>query len=288
MPSITKSSQIGQKQARALCNMNPKERLDFIAEGLPVIYESATSLFAASQQLKKHPREAQILEGFAEEECAKILILVDVARCPEKVISSRIGNMINWFYDHLARLLYAEAQKWKPVSVSQLQEYVDGGRKSHFLEGEFGEYILPNWSIFTRENTLYADVERQEDGSINWSSPLRDRLRFEGFKPASIQIADALSEYGVFSLGGLKILHEVWGVVDFTTERDCGEHDRLCAKTISKLDDAKLISSSATERNWRSMFDAWQMPMYHIDFSKIPVQLEELLERQERMFPHDY
>jgi hypothetical protein len=57
-----------------------------------------------------------VLKGFAEEEAAKILILVDAVRCPPKLISSKLKRIVGWFYDHLARLIYAEAVAWKPGS----------------------------------------------------------------------------------------------------------------------------------------------------------------------------
>ncbi|MER9185932.1 hypothetical protein [Mesorhizobium australicum] len=52
-----------------------------------------------------------------------------------------------WFYDHLARLLYIEAQDWRPTDLNELRTYVDQQRRSHYLEGHVGEYILPNSNI---------------------------------------------------------------------------------------------------------------------------------------------
>jgi len=102
--------EIGFRQGRGLANIDAQTRLAFIAEGLPVILDSARSLLTASQALKGFPREAEILEGHALEEAAKILILVDIARCPEKLKARRVGPMVGAFYSHLARMIYAEAQ----------------------------------------------------------------------------------------------------------------------------------------------------------------------------------
>src|SRR3546814_17502594 len=66
-------------------------------------------------------REATVLEGFAEEEAAKALILVDLIRCPPKQVARRAAAMIKTFYDHLGRLIYADAQHWCPTDVDQLQ-----------------------------------------------------------------------------------------------------------------------------------------------------------------------
>jgi hypothetical protein len=63
----------GLGQARILCRTPTNERLDLIAEGLPIILESARGFWTASEQLADKPREADVLEGFTEEEAAKIL-----------------------------------------------------------------------------------------------------------------------------------------------------------------------------------------------------------------------
>jgi hypothetical protein len=100
---------IGLRQGRASCQMKHAERLDFIAEGLPLILESARGFWTASERLHDRPREADVLEGHAEEEAAKILILLDILRCPPKLSAGKIGTIIKWFYDHLAQLIYAKA-----------------------------------------------------------------------------------------------------------------------------------------------------------------------------------
>ena len=163
---------IGLRRAKLLCQMPTKERLDFIAEGLPVILESARGFWRASEKLADdNPREADVLERFAEEEAAKILILIDAVRCPAKLISEKLSIIVSNFCNHLARLIYAEAQGWKPMHVSQLQEYVNSSRQSHYLEGYVGEFISPNWNLTTRESQLYADIEAYEDGVPNGTSP---------------------------------------------------------------------------------------------------------------------
>ena len=131
---------IGLGQARRLCQIAHDERLAFLAAGLPMILSSAQHLWQGSRKLgREMPREASILQGFAEEEAAKALIFMDAVRCPSCLIGSKMGNIVGWFYDHLARLIYAEAASWRPVNVAQLREYVDSSRKAHVLEGSVGE-----------------------------------------------------------------------------------------------------------------------------------------------------
>lgn len=74
---------IGLRQARKLVNLPFAERLTFIAEGLPILLQSARGLYAASEAVSQMPRESMVLKGHAEEEAAKILILMDIMRCPK-------------------------------------------------------------------------------------------------------------------------------------------------------------------------------------------------------------
>lgn len=123
----------GAKKAGAMREMAQSERLDFIAEGLTIILSSARGFWSAAEKLVDNPREASVLEGFAEEESAKALILLDLVRCPPSKVDGRIGRIVKNFYSHLARLIYANAQSWKPVNVEQLQEYVDSERQGHYI-----------------------------------------------------------------------------------------------------------------------------------------------------------
>jgi hypothetical protein len=112
-----------------------------------------------------------VLENFAHEEAAKALILIDAVRCPAKLISSKLNKVVGHFYDHLARLIYAEAQHWRPMHMKQLREYVDQERRAHYLEGYAGEYILPNSTVARRESVLYADIEAYENDALVWNIP---------------------------------------------------------------------------------------------------------------------
>jgi len=161
-----KGPDIGLRQARPLCQLPERERLLFIAEGLPVILDSANGFWQAAQRLDNHPRETMILRGFAEEEAAKILILMDAVRCPRKLVASKLNKLVGWFYDHLTRLIYANATSWKPMHLAQLRNYVDRERRGHYIEGYAGEYIIPNWTTYERESRLYADVEAYQHGSF--------------------------------------------------------------------------------------------------------------------------
>lgn len=275
----------GMRRAKLLCQMSVDERFDLIAEGLPIILESARGFWRAAESLKSSPRESEVLSGFAEEEAAKALILLDAVRCPPSLISSKMGQVVGIFYDHLARLTYAEAQSWKPMDVNQLRGYVDNQRKAHYLEGNMGEYILPNWNVARREGLLYADIEAYEDEKPSWNKPAGYRSMSPPMMPYALQTTEALSALGLFSRKGLTAVSETWGTLEFKSEESSTEARGLTRKMLERIVQEHLQSDAATSDHIGRIYNAWQMPMYNLEFKMTDVPLEELeRERQALMW----
>jgi hypothetical protein len=268
---------IGLRQGRRLlCQMPHSERLDFIAEGLPTILESARGFWAAAQSLTDRPREADVLEGHAEEEAAKILILLDIVRCPQKLSAEKTGLLMKWFYEHLARLIYAKAVSWKPMHVAQLREYVDQTRKAHYLEGGMGEYIMPNWEIFERESRLYADIAAFEEGERGWNEPRGYSRIFSSMKPRALSIAESLAAAGVYRPEGLRAVADIWNTVEFADIQSFSDSRQLTEELLTRLVRENLPLAAAEQNDVTWIFNSWQMPMYNLDLSLVPVTLEEL------------
>ena len=274
-PIMTKQNLV-LKQAKILCGMGTTERLDFIAKGLPIILESARGFWSASGRLAGKPREADVLQGFAEEEAAKILILMDVVRCPPKLISRRLGSIVHHFYNHLARLIYAKAQGWYAMDVSQLRKYVELERPEHYLDGYVGgEYIFPNWAVAARERLLYADIEVDEDQVPYWNKPgsYTINLGFPNFVPMALRVVEALSAVGIFSRKGLDATAEIWGQLEFKDAETRVDAERLTKQLLLKLD-------VTMQQEFDLLCERWQMPMYHFKCTGIDVSLEELEEER--------
>jgi hypothetical protein len=279
----------GGRQAIKLCQMSQKDRLKFLAEGLPIIAESAESFWSASRQLQDKPREMEVLENFAHEEAAKALILIDAVRCPAKLISSKLNKVVGHFYDHLARLIYAEAQHWKPMDMKQLREYVDQERRAHYLEGYAGEYILPNSTVARRESVLYADIEAYENGVLVWNIPhsIPHQFGFE-LRPTVLDAVDALLAVGAFTEAGLKIVSEVWGQAEFKESEDHQDAQKLTELMLKRLIEADLPLERAGQKHVSALYHSWQMPMYNLEFKLIDVPLEELQSEREAMARSEY
>jgi hypothetical protein len=278
---------IGLHQAKLLCQLPERKRLPFIAEGLPVILDSAQGFWKAAQQLQDYPREAKVLEGFAEEEAAKILILMDAVRCPPKLVASRLNRLIGWFYDHLARLIYAEAVTWKPMHIAQLRDYVDRQRRGHYVDGYAGEYIMPNWAVYERESRLYADVEAYQDGSLGWSAPRephRGHIPFFAFTPPALRVAEAMQQLGLFTPKGLQAMSETWGSLEYRDKENHHDGEKLTEQLLMRVHSAGLILDTAQDAHVATLYREWQIPMYNLDFSLIPVTLAELEAEQEQEY----
>ncbi|MDE2757638.1 MAG: hypothetical protein OXU26_02695 [Acidobacteriota bacterium] len=284
---MRKQLNIGLRQARRLCQMPHDERLAFLSEGLPIILTSAQDFWQASCQLKDRLREAEVLKGFAEEEAAKILILMDAVRCPMPLINSRIGKITGWFYDHLARLIYTETVRWRQMDVSELREFIEKERESHYLEGFCGEFVVPNWNIYQRESRLYADIATYGDGKFQWNRPnLLQELLSASYSPSVppvLELAEAMSALGIFTHRGLKATSEIWAQITFTTTETSVDAGRLTRQLLKRLCEDDLPSPKATQEHARVLLSNWQIPMYDLDLRPINVPLEKLRKEQEQM-----
>lgn len=278
-----KSPNVGLRQAQLLCKMSHKERLAFIAEGLPIILNSAEGYWNAACRLN-NTREGEVLQNHAAEEAAKVLILMDIVRCPKKFVSSKIGKIVRSFYDHLARIIYAEAVHWKPMNVAHLREHVDSRRVSHSVEGYVGEYILPNWSLFSREHLLYADIMCSGNAVPCWNTPNHDEMGFVLELPLVLKLAEAMSAVGLFTLEGLEATSEIWGQMMFTKLESHADTKRLTTQLLQRLDEECLLSATARQSHFKILLNTWQIPMYDFDFSLINVSHEELKDVQNGLY----
>jgi hypothetical protein len=150
---------------------------------------------------------------------------------------------------------------------------------------------MPNWALFHRESTLYADVIRDEDDNLTWISPIlpatADLGRFD-LLPTSFLVVDSLDAFGVFTFEGLKILSEIWEKYDVKGEIDSGLTRRLHPEMVIRLHAAGLITERATNNHAGILCNIWQLPMYNMNFAKIMMPLETLRSRREADFSNEF
>jgi hypothetical protein len=224
-----------------------------------------------------------VLEGFAKEEAAKILILMDAVRCSPSRVASKIQLITKRFYDHQARLIYAQVAEWWSKDVARMRIAVEPLRKTHYLEGNMGEYILPNSTIYQRESKIYADIEVYEDGLPIWNAPRGFTSRFHHV-PAALSVCEAMSALGMFTLGGLRAISEVWGQEFFTEAESIRDAERLTKAVLERLIAEGLPSADASQDHVDALYRHWPLPMYDVDLTPIPVMLDDLKNEQERLY----
>jgi hypothetical protein len=85
-------------------------RMDFlttVAEGLPLIWENSARLWRESVDLRQlgPSQSVGILQSFAEEEAAKVLILLDAVRCPASS-KNEFGRLVKQLDQHVGKGIY--------------------------------------------------------------------------------------------------------------------------------------------------------------------------------------
>jgi len=301
---MPKQSQVGLRQAYRLTGMSYDDRIDFIAIGLPLILERAQKLYTDSQSLSNSPASEAILINGAKEEAAKILILMDIIRCPKKRIATDIGKLMKWFYSHLARLIYADVNRWKPQDIPQLKAYIRGDRKTHYLDGAIGEYISPNMAIYLRESQLYVDVAVFEANKPQWVSPLHDGFQPHNGKPLALHLAEDFNTLGLLSEKGLRLVADIWDPFDFTGEeaensrdhwdenggqRAIGtpQSDKLMRELFKRVQQDGISGPGDIQTAMNRLFRNWQFPLYDFDLSPIVVTQNELEREQELLLAQE-
>ncbi len=279
----TKSRHIGLGQLGALAELSPADRLAVVAEGLPVILASTEELIASSDAISEsHPRASAIIQRQGLEEAAKILILLDYARCPLG-LSDRAQELVRAFYDHGARALYAEACRWTAYDVEMLRGYVDQSRASHFVEGDYGQWIIPNWETYKREAVMYADLSRVDSGALVWSDPRGWPQPTLGtrFAPPALRLVRALGRLGFYDKRALALFADVWRPHAFTSaEHGSQMAERLMEKTLAGFIHRGLVTERATDDDVRTAYRSWPLPMYAIDVRERQVSLDALRAEQ--------
>lgn len=170
------------------------------------------------------------------------------------------------------------------MHATQLQEYIDTHRQSHYLEGSVGEYIMPNMEVFRRESDMYADIIGEEDGTLHWNDPqalyhselFRSAMTGRYESPLAWRICSALHDFGAFSREGLDVVASAWEQIDFSATENWEDAKKLCCNMLCGLQESGLITEAATQEQVSVLYNDWQLPMYRMDFSPVPVSLEEL------------
>ena len=117
-----------------------------LAEGIPLIEENAVGLDETARRLHQEEeyRVSEVIRGFAEEEAAKVLILIDLVRCPYDW--EQRAEIAKRFYGHIAKRTYAMTCSYPRIaSFKELCELVERELRPYYLDGpNWVDWIFPN------------------------------------------------------------------------------------------------------------------------------------------------
>src|SRR6266478_964196 len=188
-----------------------------ISSYMPIIHDNVTSLWSEAQEIAKlgNRRAVGILQLFAEEEAAKIMLLFDALRCPRGRRADFV-RLLKGFKDHLAKGIYIKYCGLHLADLVEASRIVDLERQAVYREGDYGEFIAPNSILYMREKRLYVSYMRGDDNSHGWDFPYPVELLFGDIVPSAvIRLTSALRHLGLFTKEGLEVVEEHWNNINF-------------------------------------------------------------------------
>ena len=275
-----------------------------ISKGLGHILEVVNRLDRSARRLpgygrfytrSLHSHAVHLLGSAAEEEAAKFLILLDFVRCPRSLQNPR-SRQLGYFYDHLAKGIYAEYSSWRPIDFAEVTRHVDLTRQAFYLDGPLGiDWIFNNDILNRREDRLYVNYVRDDDDNCYWQYPRLEDFMIGYHTRAVIEIARALHAVGVATPEGLALVAEIWRKVKVTPKLAFDEVEALNLRTLQFLQERGLLRD-APQEFYTLIEDRWPFPLYTLNLSLDPPtgnrkaqekRIKELREIQERWTP-DY
>lgn len=265
----------------------PDERLFAeLSVGIPLIVQNAVSLDETARSLhqQSNHRGAEVFSGFAEEEAAKVLILIDLLRCPEN--SGKRGATAQYFYGHVAKRIYAMTC-WYPriSSFREFCDFVKNESEPYYLDGpNLVDWILWNSILAERDQSLYVDYVQDvtvEAGAFHWRTPFPS-LPTPYQTPECVKLVQALLDAGAVSPDSLAVIAGIWRAFEPTPDTTRRELRSRIAYTLNRLVEAGL--SPADKPLLQTIITSWSFPLWPLEIQKPRAKQEDLLEelREER------
>ena len=273
------------RATRDLTQLATSEFFAVVAEGLNLIAKNVIRLWEGAAILGEQKKDAaRVLANMAEEEAAKILILIDAVRCPA-MPADRFARQLGRFSDHLAKGLYARACWMRPATLADLQKYLNDTRKEFYLDGPNEvEWIFRNEVIQEREGAFYVDYVAHEDGNTWWDPTFAEISGLDIMEPESVRIAKCFCDAGFFTRESLEIVAKLWRSQQLGADTQVQEICGINRATLELMDSHGLLIEQPVSI-YRHVVDEWQFPMYDLDLSLKKVNRATLREQQRSWYP---
>ena len=239
-----------------------------LSEGMPLIVDNAVSLDRTAYRLFEDGefRASEIMRGFAEEEAAKFLILMDYVRCPRN--SEHRAQVLKRFYGHVAKRVHAMACSYERIaSFAELSDFVEHECRPLYLDGPNGiDWIFPNSIVTEREQGLYVDyVQDTTDpsGDRFWTTPPAPPPWSSQYAtPDSVGLCQALLRVGAASAAGLAEIADIWRGFVPKPNTDREQLRKLILHTLERLSDSGDGEHPADHSTVDFIVLHWPFPMW--------------------------
>ena len=227
--------------------------------------ETAQRLYSAQEY-----RASEIIRGFAEEEAAKVLILLDAVRCPPE----RRLDTLKCFDKHLAKRIYALSCSFPNIlSFGELGDLVAHERQPYYLDGPNSvDWIFTNSITTERERTIYVDYVRditETSGGYGWSAPDDLGVHFGSYRQSeSVELCRALCEAGANSSDGLALIADTWR--GFVPEKDTRREelrDVIVSMLTALVEGGHSIANQPAESR---IVSSWSFPLWPFGLHRKP------------------
>lgn len=264
------------------------QRHTVMAAGLAALLEHVQTLMSDCEFLfaADRKRSAMSLNLQAEEEAAKVLILLDQARLGWKR-QAVVATHLKRFANHLARGIYAHAADGRPADLREVRRIVDRLRVSHYLDGPNDvDWVFRNEIWARREEALYVDYVVTDEGRM-WMSPA-DKDDWPFNRSYCTDLALALGRAGAGTEAGLDIIATHWDGAMMDDDTRWNVVDELNRKVLADLEGASLTTPEFTGQDLQRILEHWNFPLYELDLSLIEVTEAELRQKQDAWAADQY
>lgn len=284
-----------KRAIKNLCQLPDAALFKEVEIGIRHVMDAVNRLDTAAEELHGAgcPYPSRVLEYFAAEEAAKVLILVDAVRCPKNKGAEK-SRTLGYFYNHIAKGIYAKVCDWRPMDLEEVRKGVNDERQEHYLDGPNDvDWIFPNSITERRESRLYVGYFCEDTGGNNhgegyWTSPLNDDSRVSEFfsyrTPSVVELARALYQANATTSDGLSVIAGIWRNVDVRDEMRFDELERLNRRTLGVLNDRGLLAPVSNQVQ-ATVEMRWIYPLWTLDLCMSKVEKKELLEERQRCHP---
>lgn len=277
-----------RRAIKDLCQFDDQRLFEEIEEGISHLLENVERLDVGAGRLSaaNDNRSARILGSLAQEEAAKMFILIDTVRCPSNKPSEK-KRTLGYFYEHLAKGIYVALCSWSLETFAQVVNQVSKEREQFYLDGPNNfDWIFQNRITNEREFIQYVDfvcddTEETETspGERYWQSPPAASNITLYHTPRIISLAKALHRIKATSACGLSIIARIWREFEPQSESSTSELIKMNALTVQTLKDNGLFSADAYEDRCL-ICQRWMFPLWPLDLKKRDVKKSDL--RQDR------